>query len=70
MNEEGNIISFKVFIDKKGKLMTEYSYLPKKEITKFFDGEDSILLHKVLKELDPMFTKLHKKLEKELESFI
>ena len=70
MNEEWNIISFKVFIDKKGKLMTEYSYLPKKEITKFFDGEDSILLHKVLKELDPMFTKLHTRLEKELESFI
>jgi len=32
--------------------MTEYSYLPKKEITNFFDGEDSILLHKVFKELE------------------
>ena len=31
--KEANIISFKVFIDSKGNLMTEYSKLPIEKIT-------------------------------------
>ena len=38
--KEGNIISFKVFIDAKGRLMTEYSKLPNEKVTKVFDKHD------------------------------
>ena len=34
-SNEGNIISFKVFIDAKGILMTEYKKLPVEEVRKF-----------------------------------
>jgi len=32
--KEGNLISFKVLIDDKGKINTELSFLPEKEINK------------------------------------
>ena len=35
--KEGNIISFKVFIDNKGTLMTEYSKLPIEQVKKIFE---------------------------------
>tara|TARA_B100000424_G_scaffold238270_1_gene204254 strand:+ start:606 stop:815 length:210 start_codon:yes stop_codon:yes gene_type:complete len=63
---EGNIISFKVFIDAKGRLMTEYSKLPNEKVTKVFDKHDKPYIDKVLKELEPKLENLHKKLEDEL----
>ena len=35
--KEGNIISFRVFIDSKGNLVTEFKKLPEKEIKNIFD---------------------------------
>jgi hypothetical protein len=64
---EGNIISFKVFIDAKGRLMTEYSKLPSSKITKVFDKYDEPLINKILGELEPKLENLHHKLELELE---
>ncbi len=66
---EGNIVSFKVFIDSKGVLMTEYSELPYKQINKLFEGGDIAVLNKILKELSPKFKKLHSDLERELAYF-
>ena len=37
---DGNIISFKVFVDAKGRLMTEYSKLPSSKVTNVFDDYD------------------------------
>ena len=64
---EGNIISFKVFIDAKGRLMTEYSKLPSSKVTKVFDKYDEPLINKILVELEPKLENLHHKLELELE---
>ena len=64
--KEGNIISFKVFIDKKGNLMTEYSKIPAEKVTEIFEYPDSCYVEKVLKELEPKLFNLHKTLEQEL----
>ena len=66
---EGNIISFKVFVDSKGVLMTEYSELPYTQINKLFEGGDISVLNKILRELSPKFKNLHSDLEKELAYF-
>ena len=49
-SNEGNIISFKVFIDAKGILMTEYKKLPVEEVRKVFDKEDTPYIEKILLE--------------------
>ena len=66
--KEGNIISFKVFIDAKGILMTEYKHLPFKEVRKIFDKEDTPYIQKILKETAPKLESLHAYLEKELSA--
>ena len=69
MMREGNIISFKVFVDSKGVLMTEYSELPYKQLNKLFEGGDINVLNKIMKKLSPQFKNLHSELEKELAYF-
>ena len=64
--KEGNIISFKVFIDNKGTLMTEYSKLPMEKVKEIFEYPDSCYVEKILKELEPKLFNLHKSLEEEL----
>jgi len=66
--KEGNIISFKVFIDNKGTLMTEYSKLPIEQVKKIFEYPDSSYIEKVLKQLEPKLFNLHKSLEEELSA--
>ena len=65
---EGNIISFKVFINPKGLLMTEYSKLPNKELNKIFSKDDILFIQKILNKVDPLVKDLHRDLEKELEA--
>ena len=36
---EGNLLSFKIFIDKKGKVVTELSGLPENKINTVFKDE-------------------------------
>lgn len=67
MPKEGNIISFKVFVDSKGLLMTEYSKVPNDKINKIFTSEDASYIEKILAKVDPQFRNMHKELEKELE---
>jgi phage-related protein len=64
--KEGNIISFRVFIDSKGNLVTEFKKLPEKEIKNIFDEHDSPLVSKIINELNPKLEGLHSHLEKEL----
>jgi hypothetical protein len=64
---EGNVISFKVFIDSDGLLMTEYSKLPKDKLVQIFGGNDLCYIEKILNKVDPKFRNLHKELEEELE---
>tara|TARA_R110001599_G_scaffold268733_2_gene469621 strand:+ start:234 stop:458 length:225 start_codon:yes stop_codon:yes gene_type:complete len=66
--KEGNIISFKVLIDAKGFLMTEYSQLPSNKVREIFNANDSRIIRKVLSELEPKLQVLHTKLEEELSA--
>lgn len=65
---EGNIISFKVFLDSRGTLMTEYRKFPKDKVSAFFEEEDSILVRKILDEAEVKLDGLHDKLERELQA--
>ena len=65
---EGNIISFRVFIDDKGVLMTEYSLLPLAKIKNVFEGEDVASTEKIIKQLDPLFKNMHHELSEELQA--
>ena len=63
----GNIISFQVYIDSKGNLMTEFSRL-RDEGLKIFDTEDKPYIKKVLNEASVKLEGLHDYLEKELQA--
>ena len=65
---EGNIISFKVFVDAKGNLMTEYSKLPIEKVSQVFDSSDTPFVQKILRELEPKLETLHSNLESELNA--
>jgi hypothetical protein len=63
----GNIISFQVYIDSNGNLMTEFSRLPDEGL-KIFDTEDKPYIKKVLNEASVKLEGLHDYLEKELQA--
>jgi hypothetical protein len=65
---EGNIISFKVFVNSKGQVMSEYSKLPVEKLATIFDDNDIPLMKKILNEVDSKVGTLHEHLEKELEA--
>ena len=65
---EGNIISFKVFVNLKGQVMSEYSKLPVEKLATIFDDNDIPLMRKIVTEVDSKVGKLHEHLEKELEA--
>ena len=66
--QEGNIISFKVFVDSKGTLMTEYKHIPISEVSKVFDKYDTTIVQKIIREISPKLEILHKHLEDELDA--
>ena len=65
---EGNVVSFKVFINSKGHVMSEYSKLPVEKLATIFDDDDAALMKKILNEVDNKVGSLHEHLEKELEA--
>ena len=65
---EGNIISFKVFVNSKGILMSEYSKLPIEKVTSVFNESDTPLIKKILSEVERKVGNLHEQLEKELDA--
>ena len=67
-NMEGNIVSFKVFVNSKGHVMSEYSKLPVEKLATIFDDDDAALMKKILNEVDNKVGSLHEHLEKELEA--
>ena len=63
----GNIISFQVYFDSKGNLMTELSRLPLEGLVLFHD-EDKPYVRKVLNEAGLKLEGLHEYLQKELQA--
>ena len=68
-NNEGNILSFRILIDPKGNLITELSGLPAEEAHKVFEGDELLLIRKILKEGHIKLDGLHNYLEAELDAF-
>jgi len=66
--KEGNILSFRVFIDSKGFLMTEYTVLPEDKVSSVFNGNDIPVVKKVVTEGLPKLQGLHRILEEELSA--
>jgi|TARA_R110000787_G_scaffold183456_1_gene295401 hypothetical protein len=66
--KEGNILSFRILIDKSGNLVTELSGLPEREAHKVFKGDDLILIRKVIREGLLKLDKVHLYLENELDA--
>ena len=69
ISKEGNILSFRILIDAKGNLITELSGLPEMEAHKVFEGDELILIRKILKEGHIKLDRLHNYLEAELDAF-
>ena len=65
---EGNIISFKIFINSKGQVMSEYSKFPVEKLSTIFEDDDIPLIKKILSEVNSKVGTLHEHLEKELEA--
>ena len=66
--KEGNILSFKIVIDTKGNLITEFSGLPLEKAHLVFKVHDLILIQKLIKEGRVHLENLHTKLQNELQS--
>jgi len=67
--EEGNLLSFRIFFNKKGLLMSEYSTLPIKEVPKFFkELEEQKIIEKVITEGLKHLGDMHEKIELELNA--
>ena len=69
MKTEANIISFRVLINSKGTLMTEYSKLPSSKVLDVFSEDEAVFIRKILRELEPKLEDLHSFLEEELQAF-
>ena len=67
-NMEGNIVSFKVFVNSKGQVMSEYSKLPVEKLASIFEEDDIPLMKKILNEVHTKVGSLHEHLERELEA--
>ena len=66
--KEGNIISFRVFIDRRGNLLTEFKNLPVEKVDTVFDKTDTPLVQKIIREATPKLEVLHEYLERELSA--
>lgn len=62
-----NIVSFQLFIDSKGNLMTEFRQL-QEEGLKIFDPEDRVYIRKVRQEASVKLEGLHNYLQRELQA--
>ena len=69
MKPEANIISFRVLINSKGTLMTEYSKLPSSKVLDVFSEDEAVFIRKIIRELEPKLEDLHTFLEEELQAF-
>ena len=67
--EEGNLVSFKVFLARDGNIISEFKHLPLDKIHTVFKYEGDILVvEKIVKEGCKKLESLHDYLERELET--
>jgi len=67
-SEEGNLVSFKVFLARDGSIVSELKHLPIYEIDNLFNKEDVATIAKIIREGLRKLEPLHKHLEKEVQA--
>lgn len=65
---EGNLISFKLLIDRGGVVVTELSGVPEKELHKIFKGDDLKLMRTLIRICSEKLEPLHNHIENELDA--
>ena len=67
--EEGNLVSFRIFLARDGNIISEFSYLPLNKLkTVFRKKEDIIIMEKIIREGCIKLEPLHNYLEKEVQA--
>ena len=66
--EEGNLISFRVFLARDGNILSEFKYLPIEDIGKVFPENEIPIIQKVIKEGFFKLEGLHDYIEKEVKN--
>lgn len=66
--EEGNLVSFRVFIARDGNIISEFKHLPIEEIEKIFTEDYIPIINKVVKEGCFKLEGLHTYIEKEVQN--
>ena len=67
--EEGNLVSFRVFLARDGNIISEFSHLPLEEINKVFPSEEIPIIRKIVQEGCASLEGLHSHLERETQIF-
>jgi hypothetical protein len=67
--EEGNLVSFRVFLARDGNIISEFSHLPLEEINKLFPSEEIPIIRKIVQEGCASLEGLHSHLEREAQIF-
>jgi hypothetical protein len=65
---EANLLGFKILIDRKGRLFTEISGVPEKDLPQAFSGDDLRLMRQIQRLLRPKIQEIHKFLENEISA--
>ena len=66
--EEGNLVSFRVFLTRDGNVISEFSHLPLEEIDKVFSSDEIPIIRKIVKEGCSSLEGLHHHLEREVQA--
>ena len=65
---EANLLGFKIIIDPKGRLFTEISGVPEKDLPKAFSGDDLRLMRQIQRLVRPKIQEIHRFLENEISA--
>lgn len=65
---EANILSYRILFDETGKLITEVSGLPLKDVKKVFSGHEAKIMETIIKQGREKLDKLHNLLEGEINA--
>jgi len=67
--KEANLISFRVIVSSSGDVLTEMGGLPEDKLHTIFEGNELLLIRKIIRGAKPKLEKMHKFLENELSAF-
>ena len=65
---DGNLISYRAFVDSKGQFGTELSKLDPSDIDKVFSKVDAVIVNKIISEVFYKVCELHEHLEREIQA--